>query len=116
MKLGEFSISLAVKNIDSSLNFYGALGFKCIDGGHINNDFPDSEAMKWCILQNGSIKIGLFQGMFNNNILTFNPTSVLGIQKHLKKENISLIKEVSESDKSIVLIDPDGNQIMFEKI
>ncbi|TSE10828.1 VOC family protein [Aquimarina algiphila] len=117
MNLGTFSISLAVKNIDKSISFYTHLGFKVVDGGHLNEGFKDSETMKWRILANSSVKIGLFQGMFNSNILTFNPKDVLKLQEVIKEKGISFIKEAKASDaiKSIILADPDGNQIMLDQ-
>lgn len=117
MDLGNFSISLSVKDIGVSLGFYKNLGFSVFDGGHINKGFPDSEVMKWRMLENEAVKIGLFQGMFDNNILTFNPKDVLKIQERLKSENLHLIKEAKSSDnsKSVILSDPDGNQIMFDE-
>lgn len=117
MDLGKFSMSLAVKSIEQSLEFYKKLGFNVIDGGHMNEAFRDTDAMKWRILENPSVKIGLFQGMFRDNILTFNPKDVLGIQEQLKSQGINLVKEARTEDsmKSIVLHDPDGNQIMLDQ-
>ena len=73
MNLGQFSVSLAVKDIAASLEFYEKFGFEVIDGGHMNEAFADSDTHKWRILKNESAAIGLFQGMFDENILTFNP-------------------------------------------
>ena len=118
IELGQFSVSLTVKDINASLSFYETLGFEVIDGGHTNKGFPDSEKSKWRILRSGDTVIGLFQGMFPDNILTFNPTDVRGIQQHLKSKNIALIKEADPATKgpeSIVLMDPDGNQILIDQ-
>lgn len=117
MRLGNFSISLSVKNMNKSLAFYQALGFKVIDGGHINEGFKDTDTMKWRILEHPSVKIGLFQGMFDQNILTFNPQDIMHIQTSLKQNNIQLIKEAKEEEpmKSIIFNDPDGNQIMLDQ-
>lgn len=120
MELGNFSISLAVKDIDKSLGFYEKLGFKVIDGGHINKGFADSDTMKWRILESPSVKIGLFQGMFKENILTFNPKNVLEIQSNLKQNGVAFIKEADENPTdgyiSATLSDPDGNQIMLDQM
>lgn len=118
MNLGKFSISLNVKNIDKSCQFYTTLGFKIIDGGHTNTDFKDSKTMKWRVVENNSVKIGLFQGMFDKNILTFHPTDLLKIQSELRTNGISFAKEAKQhgQSKSAMLIDPDGNQIMFYKL
>jgi catechol 2,3-dioxygenase-like lactoylglutathione lyase family enzyme len=116
--LGQFSVSLSVKNMDESLTFYEKLSFEVIDGGHINPGFPDGEDTKWRILKSGNTVIGLFQGMFENNVMTFNPHNVRDIQKHLKSAGIDLIKEAdeaSEGPEHIILLDPDGNQIMLDQ-
>lgn len=117
MELGTFTLSLTVQDMDSSVEFYQTLGFEIIDGGHTNEAFKDSDTMKWRIMEHPSVKIGLFQGMFDNNILTFNPKDVLSIQENLKKADINLIKETNESEamKSIIFADPDGNQIMLDQ-
>ncbi len=118
MELGTFSVSLAVKDMEASLKFYGALGFEIVDGGHVNEAFPDTDKHKWRILQNGTTNIGLFEGMFDHNIMTFNPKDVRAIQKVLKANGISLIKEADESKEGpdhVILLDPDGNQIMFDQ-
>lgn len=117
MKLGTFSLSLSVKDITASLGFYTKLGFEVIDGGHINEEFKDTDEMKWRIIKNESVKLGLFQGIFDDNILTFNPEDVLSIQNDFKSKGLTLIKETSESEamKSIMLADPDGNQIMMDQ-
>ncbi len=71
MVLGIFSLSLAVTNMEKSLAFYSKLGFVVIDGGHMNSEFPDQGEMRWRILTHESLKIGLFQGMFDENIKSF---------------------------------------------
>lgn len=118
MELGQFSLSLPVKDMEASLDFYQKLGFEIIDGGHMNKGFPDSETSSWRILKEGNTIIGLFQGMFEDKILTFVPTDVRSIQKKLKAKGIPLIKEADESTtgpEHIILTDPDGNQIMMDQ-
>ncbi len=118
MDLGQFSISLAVKDMDASLQFYLNFGFDIIDGGHMNEGFPDSEATSWRILKSGNTVIGLFYGMFEANIMTFNPKDVRGIQQHLKKEGIALVKEADATTigpEHCIVMDPDGNQIMLDQ-
>ena len=118
MHLGQFSISLSVADMERSLDFYEKLGFEVIEGGHINAAFPDHGDSKWRILKSGTTVIGLFQGMFEKNILTFNPVDVRAIQKVLKSNGISFVKEANESNEgpdSAVLIDPDGNQILLDQ-
>ena len=110
MNLGQFSVSLAVKDIEKSKHFYETLGFKALDGcGSIKD--------KWLILQNGDAVIGLFQDMFENNILTFNPTDARTIEKHLVENNIAIETPTQgESGPAhCVLKDPDGNTIMFDQ-
>ncbi|MDX2139469.1 MAG: VOC family protein [Chloroflexota bacterium] len=111
MELGQFSVSLAVKDLKASRAFYETLGFKVFDG---------KEEEKWLIMRNDSANtvIGIFEGMFEKNILTFNPKDVRSIQKHLKANNITLVLEADENTTDpahIVLADPDGNQIMFDQ-
>jgi catechol 2,3-dioxygenase-like lactoylglutathione lyase family enzyme len=118
MDLGVFSISLAVKDIEASLEFYGHLGFEAVDGGHMRQEMPDTETTKWRILENGAAHIGLFQGMFDDTILTFNPGDVRSIQKSLKDAEVELIMEADESTQGpahIVLADPDGNSILIDQ-
>ena len=121
MKLGAFSVSLAVKDLAKSKNFYEKLGFASIGG---------DPAQNWLILKNGDHVIGLFQGMFKENILTFNPgwdqsskeldsfTDVREIQRELKSSGIALSSEADESTSgpaSLMLSDPDGNQILIDQ-
>jgi predicted lactoylglutathione lyase len=121
MKLGAFSISLTVKDINISKQFYEKLGFT-VFGGDIK--------MNYLIMKNGNTLIGLFQGMFDQNILTFNPgwdedantlesfDDVRTIQEELKSKDITLVKEADKTTKgpaSIVLTDPDGNQILIDQ-
>lgn len=121
MNLGTFSISLAVKDINASKAFYEKLGFQVFMGDISQN---------WLILKNGDHVIGLFQGMFGRNILTFNPgwdsnaqklgsfTDVRELQRQLKEQGIELIDEADESTKgpaSFMLIDPDGNPILVDQ-
>ena len=121
MRLGVFSISLAVKDIKASKAFYEKLDFKEVAGKLEQN---------WLILQNGTTTIGLFQGMFERNIMTFNPgwtidketledfQDVRELQSMLKQRGLKLSTEADESSKgpaSFVLVDPDGNPILFDQ-
>jgi len=121
MELGTFSISLAVKDIEKSKDFYQKLGFETFGG---------DSSQGWLILKNGNHIIGLFQGMFEKNIMTFNPgwdqdaqkldtfTDVREIQKSLKAQGISFSVEVDESTTgpaSFIIEDPDGNQILVDQ-
>ena len=121
MKLGAFSISLNVKDITVSKSFYENLGFTV---------FAGDIKMNYLIMKNGKALVGLFQGMFENNILTFNPgwdesanklesfTDVRDIQKHLKSKAIKLETEADETTSgpaSFVLKDPDGNTILIDQ-
>ena len=121
MDLGSFSVSLAVKDLETSKCFYEKLGFESIGG--------DTQ-QKWLIMKYGHHILGLFQGMFEGNILTFNPgwdqdgneldsfTDVREIQRELKNRGIALISETDESASgpaSFVLSDPDGNQILIDQ-
>lgn len=119
--LGAFSLSLAVKNLRASQAFYEKLGFKQVMGEPTEN---------WLILRNGTITIGLFQGMFDRNTITFNPgwtaecepltgfTDVREIQKDLKSKDLGLAAEADESTNgpaSLMLMDPDGNPILIDQ-
>ena len=121
MDLGAFSISLSVKDIQASKAFYEKLGFT-VFGGDITQ--------KWLILKNGAHLIGLFQGMFEGNILTFNPgwdqdantlgsfTDVRDLQRQLKAQGLQLETEADEKTTgpaSFVLQDPDGNVILVDQ-
>ncbi|WP_426207599.1 VOC family protein [Massilia sp. TWP1-3-3] len=121
MKLGNFSISLAVKDIAVSRAFYEKCGFTVWGGDQQKN---------WLILKNGSTVIGLFQGMFENNIMTFNPgwdshantlaefTDVRDLQRALKAEGVQLLSEADEASSgpaSFMLVDPDGNHILIDQ-
>ena len=121
MKLGAFSISLAVKDINVSKQFYESLGFSVFGGGLSKN---------YLIMKNGNSLVGLFQGMFPKNILTFNPgwdenaqkvenfDDIRQIQRQLKSKNIKLESEADESTSgpaSFVVTDPDGNAILFDQ-
>ena len=121
MDLGAFSISLAVKDIEASRTFYERLGFEIFAGDISQN---------WLILKNGDHTIGLFQGMFEKNMLTFNPgwnqqgketdsfTDVREIQRSLKEQGVELYGEADETSKgpaSITLFDPDGNPILIDQ-
>ncbi|MAS33012.1 MAG: glyoxalase [Anaerolineaceae bacterium] len=109
MNLGTFSLSLAVKDIAASRAFYEKLTFRVMDG---NQDEG------WLIMQSGDTKIGLFQGMFDQNLLTFHPSNVRSIQVHLKQQGVALIQEAEAGDgpAHITLADPDGNPILFDQI
>lgn len=122
MKLGAFSISLNVKDIHKSREFYTKLGFESF-GGDISQN--------WLIMKNESCIIGLFQGMFEKNMLTFNPgwdenaqnlesfTDVRDIQKILQDKGIPILSGVSESSEEgpahIMIEDPDGNPILLDQ-
>lgn len=110
MEFGQFSVSLTVKDISKSKVFYETLGFK-------THPECGSVADKCVILQKDTAVIGLFEGMFETNILTFNPTDVRVIEKHLK-ENIMTIDTPTKGESGpshCVLKDPDGNIIMFDQ-
>ena len=118
MDFGNFSVSLAVKNVSVSQDFYEKLGFKVIDGGQTSSDYPDKEGERWRILEKDGVHIGLFEGMFKENIMTFNPPDVRAIQKDLQSQGIKLTKEANletSGAEFITLADPDGNQIMFDQ-
>lgn len=121
MNLGNFSVSLAVKDLAASRTFYEALGFTVIGG--------DAE-QGWLILQNASATVGLFQGMFEKNILTFNPgwdgegkpledfIDVRDIQKALRTAGIEPVQAADESTSgpaSCVVVDPDGNPVLIDQ-
>ena len=121
MELGNFSVSLAVKDIAASRDFYEKFGFKV---------FMGNAAQKWLIMKNGEHVIGLFQGMFEKNILTFNPgwdsnaqnlpafTDVRELQRQLKAKGVKLQKEADENSTgpaSFMAVDPDGNQILVDQ-
>ncbi len=121
MELGAFSVSLAVKDIAASRDFYAKFGFEVVGG--------DAE-QNWLILRNGTTTIGLFQGMFEQNILTFNPgwdwqaqlvesfTDVRELQQQLKAQGVELINEADEDStgpESFVAVDPDGNAILVDQ-
>jgi catechol 2,3-dioxygenase-like lactoylglutathione lyase family enzyme len=121
MDLGAFSVSLAVKVLTASQDFYRKLGLEPAGGDPQQN---------WLIMRNGDHVVGLFQGMFENNILTFIPgwdqggnevdsfTDVRVIQDELQKRGITLISEAdaaTEVPASIMLADPDGNQILIDQ-
>ncbi len=108
MDLGHFWVSLAVKDLKASRAFYELLGFTQLDG--------DGES--WLILKNDEPKIGLFQGMFEDNILTFNPPDVRSIQKVLKANGVALATEADETTTGpahIAFKDPDGNDILIDQ-
>lgn len=121
MKLGAFSVSLSVKDLSTSKEFYEKLGFK-VFGGNMEQHY--------LIMKNGNALIGLFQGMFEGNILTFNPgwneqaaniedfDDVRHIQKELKNSGLNLTSEADESSEgpaSLMLSDPDGNVILLDQ-
>ena len=109
MNLGEFSVSLNVKDIKASRAFYERMGFVA---------FAGDEAQRWLVLKNGAANIGLFLGMFESNILTFNPTDVRGLQRALKAAGASFSLQADESSSGpahAVLSDPDGNVILLDQ-
>ena len=113
--LGRFSVSLAVKDLQASKSFYEKLGFTIYPA---EEGWPKSYGKDWLILQHGTAIIGLFQGMFDKNTLTFNPTDVRAIQRELKKQGLSLAAEADETTKGpahVMLFDPDGNPILIDQ-
>ena len=121
MNLGTFSVSLAVKNLEASRSFYEKLGFQVFAGDASQN---------WLILKNGDHAIGLFQGMFEKNILTFNPgwdssaqkldvfTDVRDLQRQLKAKGVAVQTEADETSTgpaSFMVVDPDGNPILVDQ-
>ena len=111
MDLGKHYIALNVKDIRASKDFYEKLGF-------VQDERWGSVEEKWITLNNGDIMIGLYQGMFPQNILTFNPKDVRSIQKELKAKGIALDTECDETTKGpahISLKDPDGNPILIDQ-
>jgi catechol 2,3-dioxygenase-like lactoylglutathione lyase family enzyme len=121
MELGAFSISLAVKDLEASRAFYEKFGFEVFGGDASQN---------WLILKNGDHVIGLFQGMFEKNMLTFNPgwdssarkletfTDVRELQRRLKNQGVELMTEADETTTgpaSFIVVDPDGNPILVDQ-
>ncbi len=121
MELGAFSISLTVKDIEASRKFYEKFGFQ---------EFAGDASQNWLIMKNGGTAIGLFQGMFERNMLTFNPgwdsnarkldeyTDVREMQRRLKEQDVELISEADESTvgpASFIAVDPDGNPILVDQ-
>ena len=121
MELGAFSVSLAVKDIEASRLFYEKLGF---------TKFHGDQAQNWLIMKNGDVVIGLFQGMFEKNILTFNPgwdhnaqplkeyTDVRELQRLLKKQGVEFTSQADETTTgpaSFMIVDPDGNTILMDQ-
>lgn len=121
MQLGNFSVSLAVKDLEASKAFYEKLGFTV---------FAGDQSQNWLIMKNGDTNIGLFQGMFQNNILTFNPgwnsnaqplsefTDVRALQRELKANGVQIMSEADESTTgpgSFMIADPDGNTILVDQ-
>ena len=121
MELGNFSISLTVRDIEASKQFYEKFGFTAVMG---------DQSQGWLILKNGPHIIGLFHGMFERNILTFNPgwdnnaqkltsfTDVRDLQRQLKSQGVQLVTEADEGTKgpaSFMAVDPDGNPILVDQ-
>jgi lactoylglutathione lyase len=121
MELGAFSISLTVSDIRASQDFYEKLGFE-VFGGDVSQN--------WLIMKNGDHVIGLFQGMFEKNMLTFNPgwdsdareldsfTDIRDLQRRLKEQGVEFLSEADESTTgpaSFVVVDPDGNPILVDQ-
>lgn len=121
MELGAFSVSLTVKDIEASKLFYEKLGFKV---------FAGDQSQNWLIMKNGDHAVGLFQGMFDKNILTFNPgwnsnaqqlsefTDIRELQRQLKDRGINMILEADENSTgpaSLMIADPDGNTILIDQ-
>jgi len=121
MELGAFSISLAVKDLQRSREFYERLGF---------TSFAGDPSQNWLILKSGDHLIGLFQGMLERNTLTFNPgwdqnaqpldefTDVRELQRRLKEDGVAFVSEADESTTgpaSFVVVDPDGNPVLVDQ-
>jgi len=121
LMLGNFSVSLAVKDIARSRDFYEKLGFRAVGG---------NQAKNWLVMQNGTTTIGLFQGFFEKNSLTFNPgwdhnkktlpafEDVRDIQQALKSRGLTLVKEADLSSTGpayVTLVDPDGNPVLIDQ-
>lgn len=121
MELGAFSVSLAVKDIEASKRFYEKIGFVV---------FMGDQSQNWLIMKNGAHVIGLFQGMFDKNILTFNPgwdsdaqplkefTDIRELQRQLKARGVEMISEADEGSTgpaSLMMVDPDGNTILIDQ-
>ena len=121
MPLGAFSVSLAVKNLQASREFYEKLGFAA---------FAGDASKGWLILKNGDTVIGLFQGMFEKNTLTFNPgwdqsaqpverfTDVRELQRRLKASGVAFAAEANETTSGpahFMVVDPDGNPILVDQ-
>ncbi|WP_100643056.1 VOC family protein [Alteromonas facilis] len=110
MELGQFSVSLAVKDMHKSKAFYEALGFEALEGcGSIEDN--------WLILQQGAVVIGLFKDMFEDNILTFNPADARAIEASMQSAGFEPIKSTQGDNGPChcVFVDPDGNQVMFDQ-
>ena len=120
MQLGNFSVSLAVKDIAASREFYEKLGFTVFTG----------DGKDWLIMKNGDAIVGLFQGMFERNMLTFNPgwdsnarplptfTDVRELQRQLRAQGVQFLSEADESTTgpaSFLVVDPDGNPILVDQ-
>ena len=121
MELGAFSVSLAVKDIEASRLFYEKLGFTL---------FAGDQSQNWLIMKNGDHAIGLFQGMFEENILTFNPgwdsnaqplgefTDIRELQRQFKARGVNMLSEADESTTGpahFMMVDPDGNTILVDQ-
>jgi len=121
MQLGNFSVSLTVKNVEASKQFYEKLGFTAGMG---------DASRGWVTVRNGDVILGLFQGMFEKNVLTFNPgwdrdaqaiepfTDVRELQRRLKAEGVAFVTEADENTTgpaSFMIVDPDGNPILVDQ-
>jgi len=121
MDLGAFSVSLAVRDVEASRRFYEQLGFV---------PFMGDASQNWLILRNGDKVIGLFQGMFERNTMTFNPgwdadanpvesfTDIRDLQRQLRAQGMEFVAEVDETGSgpgSFIVVDPDGNPIFFDQ-
>lgn len=121
MELGAFSVSLAVRDLGASRTFYESLGFEAVMGDASEN---------WLILRNGDTTIGLFHGMFERNVLTFNPgwdrdarpltvfTDVRELQREIRERGVAIEQPADESSTgpaSFIVVDPDGNPILFDQ-
>lgn len=108
MDLGDFSISLAVRDLAASKAFYQKLGFEPVGG---------NEEANWLILQSGDATIGLYQQLFEKNTLTFNPTDAREVQRVLKERGVEILREAEEGEgpAHLMLLDPDGNPVLIDQ-
>lgn len=115
--LGTFSVSLAVADLEASRRFYETLGFEVVPAAGEGGPW-DTYGESWLMLAHGDALLGLFQGMFEENILTFNPPDVGAIQRRLRAAGIDLLQEADDRGSgpaSAMVVDPDGNPILLDQ-